>query len=85
MYPNNKSYFSKEIKECIVQRKITFKCRDFVSMKDMQIELKHKLRTATSKEREKFESHCLATNTKKLWGLVKVMTNMSPAKRCINE
>ena len=30
------------------------------------------------------ESHCLASNNKKLWDSVKAMTNMAPSKRCVN-
>ena len=36
MYPNNKSYISKEIKECIVQRNAAFKNGDLLSMKNTQ-------------------------------------------------
>lgn len=84
MYPNNKSYISKDIKGCIVQRKVAFKNGDLLSMKNMQKELNHKLRTARRKERKKFESHCSGMNTKKLQNSMKSMTNMTPAKRCIN-
>lgn len=50
----------------------------------MQKELNHKLRTARRKERETLESHCSGMNTKKLWDSMKTMTNMTPAKRCMN-
>lgn len=43
MNPNNKSYISKEIKECIVQRKVAFKNGDILSMKNMQKELNQKI------------------------------------------
>ncbi len=50
----------------------------------MQKVLNHKLRVARRKEREKFVSYCSTMNTRKLWDSMKAMTNMAPAKRCIN-
>ena len=67
MYPNNKPYISKEIKECLVQKKMAFKSGDLVSMRNKQKVLNHKLWAARRKEREKFGSHCSAMNTKELW------------------
>lgn len=54
IYPNNKPYISKEIKECLVLKKKAFKNGDLVGMKNMQKELNHKLGVARRKEREKF-------------------------------
>lgn len=81
-YPNNESYLSKEIKECVVKRKVAFKNGDLLSMKNMQVP--HKLRTARRKDREKLESYCSGMNTTKLWDSMKTVTNMTPAKRCIS-
>lgn len=36
MYPNNKPYISKEIKKCIVKKKIAFKSGDLVAMRNIQ-------------------------------------------------
>lgn len=66
MYSNKKTYISREIKKCIVQKQNAFKSRDFVTMRNIQKELDMKIREAKMKEKEKFETYCSSSNIKKL-------------------
>jgi len=56
---------SKEIKECIVLKKVAFRRGGLVAMKDAQKESNYKLRKARRQERETFETHCLTMNSRK--------------------
>ena len=58
MYPNNKPYISREIKECLVRKQRAFKSGDFLTMRNTQKEINHKIREAKQKEKEKFEANC---------------------------
>ena len=51
MYPNNKPYISRDIKECIVKKQKAFKSRDFLTMKNIQKEINHKIGEAKRKEK----------------------------------
>lgn len=75
---------TKEIKECIVRKKIAFKGGNVVAMKDAQKKLNNKLKAARRKEKENLEMHCSTRSTKKIWDSMKHMANMAPSKRYIN-
>ena len=49
MYPNNKPYISREIKECIAKKQRAFKSGDLLTMRNMQKEINHKIEEAKRK------------------------------------
>ncbi len=77
VFPNNKPYITKEIKECINWKKQKFKEKDWVGLRVVQKELTGMLRGARKRQKEILEQKFTSTSSKKLWDTIKVMTNMN--------
>ena len=71
VYPNNKFYITKEVKECINRKKEAFKTND-------QKQLNQRLKEA----REAIEGNLQIMNPKKLWDVInETAINMKPTKK----
>lgn len=80
IYPNNKPYITKDIKECIKWKKSAFKLSDTDGVKTAQKELNKHMRAARLQHKERAEQNLSMFNSKKLWDSIRGMTNME-AKR----
>ncbi len=67
IYPNNKPYITKEIKECMNRKKQAFSNKDRAGLVEVQKELKQLLTKAREQHRQTMEQSFLTWNTKKLW------------------
>lgn len=77
MYPNNKPYITREIKDCINHKKLAFINKDRMSIKSVQTELNHMLREARRKHKDIIEHNFISMNSKILWDSMKAAANMS--------
>ena len=69
VYPNNKPYITKEVKDCINRKKQAFKTNDHLQLKTVQKELNQRLKEAREHHREAIEENLQAMNSKKTMGL----------------
>ncbi len=83
VYPNNKPYISKDVKDCINRKKTAFKNRDSLGLKIVQKELNQKLRDARKKHKDIIEQNFISMDPKKLWDSMKAAANMTTTRRCL--
>lgn len=79
VYPNNKPYITKEVKDCINRKKQAFKT-NLLQLKTVQKELNKRLKEAREHHRKAREEIFQTMNSKKLWDSMKTTTN----KKLIN-
>ena len=84
VYPNNKPYITKEVKDCINRKKQAFKTNDHLQLKTVQKELNQRLKEAREHHRQAIEENLQAMNSKKLWDSMKTATNMKPTKKSLH-
>jgi hypothetical protein len=86
IYPNNKSYVTKDIQEIIHERKTAFINKDFGALKLAEKKLKNRIKQAKSAHRQRLEDAFNSNNHKKTWDTMKSMTGMSsPSKPILTE
>ena len=86
IYPNNKSYVTRDIIQVINTRKVAFKNKDYGALKQTGKELKIKLRKAKLAHRQLLEDAFKANNSKKVWDTMESMTGMSsPTKPIVTD
>lgn len=78
VFPNSKSFITKEVKECLNRKKLAFINHDKIKLKIVQKELNILLKGARKKYRDTREDNFATGNSKKLWDAMKVVTNMAP-------
>lgn len=78
-YSNNKTYITKEVKECINQKHLTFKQQDPELLKLAQKNLNYKLRETRKNYRDLIDSD-LSKSSKMLWSKGRCITNMTPER-----
>ena len=83
-FPNNKPYITKEIKDCIHRKKLTFARRDRQEVKRVQKELNTKLREEKRQYKNKMEKHLNCMNNKTLWDTMKSAINMNCSRKPIH-
>lgn len=66
VYPNNKLYITKKVKDCINWKKIAFRNQDRAGLKIVQNELNQLLRDARKQHRKIIEQNCISMYSKKL-------------------
>ena len=76
MYPNNKSYVTKYIKNTI-KRKVAFKNKESTALEETEKELRSKLKNAKLIHRQHLEDAFKANNPKRVWDIIKSMSGMS--------
>jgi len=81
VYPNNKPYVTKGIKEIINVRKVAFKEKDIRTLKQTERELKIKLNEAKEVHKKCLEKAFKINNSKKVWDIMKTMSGLSPSKK----
>lgn len=79
VYPNNKTYITKDIKQTMNLRKVAFKDKDTMELQKRDKELKGKLREARETHKRHLEEAFKAGNPRKTWETMKNMTGM-PSK-----
>lgn len=82
-YPNDRPYFTKEMKVSVRRKKAAFKANDTVTMKAAQRELNKQLEEARRKYRDRAEENLRNADTKKLWDTIRDMTNMKSERKPI--
>ncbi|KAK0141045.1 RNA-directed DNA polymerase from mobile element jockey [Merluccius polli] len=80
-YPNNKSYFTPDIMDCIKRKKGAFKSGDKAAVRAAQKDLNLKITSARHQHKERAEQNLAECNTKKLWDSIRHMTNMDAKKK----
>ena len=83
IYPNNKLYVTRDIKNDINDRKAAFKNKDLAKLKSLDKNLKKKIREAKQAHRQRLEESFKANNPKRLWDTMKSMTGMFPSNKPI--
>ncbi|KAL2103161.1 hypothetical protein ACEWY4_000029 [Coilia grayii] len=83
IYPNNKRFVSKDIKEIINRKKAAFKSKDMIKCKQLEKVLKNKLREAKQVHRDQLENNFKEKNPKRLWDNMKKITGMSSPNKLI--
>lgn len=84
IYPNNKPWVTKSVKNSIIQRNICFKQGDVTQYKVLQKQVKRELKLARLNYKDKVE-HMLSTgNTRPAWEGVKSMMGMNSKKSHIS-
>ena len=83
IYPNNKRFVSKDIKDIINTRKVAFKNKDAIKCRQLDKVLKIKLREAKQVHRNQLEENFKEKNPKRLWDNMKKMTGMSSSNKPI--
>lgn len=84
IYPNNKSYVPKDIKDVINARKVAFRNKDSGALNLADKNLRNKLREAKAVYRR--QDAFKANNRKKVWDTMKSMTGMSsPTKPIVTD
>ncbi len=81
IYPNNKTFITKDVKHIINLRKIAFKNKDIGKLKQIEKDLKSKLREAKRKHRLKLEEAHRSKSSKQLWDTMKAMTGLSTTQK----
>ena len=81
LYPNNKPYITKSVKDCIDRKKLALKNNDRVGLKMVQRELNQRLREARKHHRDTIEQTFMSMNSKKLWDSMRAITNMNTTKK----
>lgn len=78
---SNKPYITKEVKECLNQKKLAFKQKDLALIKLAQRKLNQKIREARRSKinGDKINSD-LSKNPKKLWSKLRCTTNIIPKR-----
>lgn len=71
VYPNNKSYITKDIKEIINRWNVAFRNKDPKEIKVTEKELKSKMRKAKEAHRQCLEETFRPKNNKKVWDTIK--------------
>ena len=74
LYPNNKPWLNKELKDIINKKKKGFSSRSVSERKSMQAEVTCAIRHAKSKYRDKIEAMFKSNNTKQAWNGLRVVT-----------
>ena len=82
-YPNNKSYITRELKDCINWKKMAFWNNDRMGLKSVQRELNQSLREARRTHRDVIEQSFVSMDSKKLWFSMKAVTNMTTHRKCL--
>ena len=80
-YPNNKSYFTPDIMDCIKRKKGAFKLGDKAAVGAAQKDLNLKITAARHQHKERAEQNLAECNTKKLCDSIRHMTNMDAKKK----
>ena len=80
IYPNNKPYITRDIKECINRKKSAFKLGNREGVRTAQKDLNQRMRAARLRYKERAEQDLSMHNSKRLWDSIRGMTNME-AKR----
>ena len=81
VYPNNKPYITKSVKDCINRKKLAFKNNDRAGLKMVQRELNQRLREARKHHKDIIEQTFMSMDSKKLWDSMKAITNMNTTKK----
>lgn len=83
IYPNNKSYITKDIKKAINLRNQAFKQKDTGTLKQTEKELRTKVREAKSRHRQDLENAFKSNKSRKVWDTMKSMTGMTSSTKPI--
>lgn len=83
LYPDNKPYITRELKDCINRKKMAFRNHDRLGLKSVQKELNQLLREARRKHRDVIEQNVASMDSKKLWVSIKAATNMTTHRKCL--
>uniref|UniRef100_A0A672MRS0 E3 ubiquitin protein ligase n=1 Tax=Sinocyclocheilus grahami TaxID=75366 RepID=A0A672MRS0_SINGR len=81
IYPNNKEYITPEIKQYIRWRNQAFKNNNKLEFREIQRELRRKLREAREQHNLRVREAISTSNTKKLWDVVRGMINFNSNKK----
>lgn len=84
IYPNNKDYITPEIKHLIKRKKQAFRNNDLMELRLIQKILRRELKRAREEHSKRVREAFLMNNPKKLWDMVKDMTNMKSSMRELN-
>ena len=76
VYPNNKSYITKDMKQIMNLRKLVFKNKDTTELQKRDKELRGTLRKATKAHTKHLEEAFKAGSPRKTWDTFKNMTGM---------
>ena len=81
VYPNNKTYVTKDIKQLMNLRKLAFKNKDRRELQQTGKQLREKLRKAKEAHKKHLEEAFKAGNPRKTWDTMKNMTGMPGKNR----
>ena len=84
VYPNNKPYITKSVKDCINRKKLALKNNDRPGLKLVQRELNQRLRDAKKHHRDTIGQIFMSMDKKKLWDSMKAITNINTTKKHLN-
>ncbi len=73
LYPNNKPYITKDVKDCIKRKRAAFRNKGLVQLRSAQRELKQELNIGKNQYKESIEKDFCVNNTKKLWATMKLL------------
>ena len=79
-YPNNKPWITKEVKDIITRKRVTFISGDKAKLKSLQKELRDGIRKCREKFRVKLEANLSIKNCKATWEIMKAMAGMNKKK-----
>ena len=80
-YPNNKLWITKEVKDIIRRKRVTFISGDKAKLKSLQNELRDGIRKCRMDYREKLEANISNNNCKATWEIMKAMAGMNKQKK----
>ncbi|CAI5677546.1 unnamed protein product [Oreochromis niloticus] len=75
-FPNNKPWFSKDIKDLILKRKIAFNEGDVPTMRILRKEVRAAIKIAKMRHRNKIEAELSSNNLKRAWLGMKTMAGL---------
>ncbi len=81
IYPNNKMYITKDVKQVMDLRKIAIKKKDVKQIKCLKKELKGKIREAKTAYRSKLEKAFKSNRARQVWDTMKGMTGLSDTQK----
>lgn len=85
MYPNNKPYITRGIKDCIKRKKMAYRLGDTIGLKAAQKDLNQQLSSARRQYKEHTEQQLSKCKPKELWNSIKGMTNMIPLRKPLHD
>lgn len=81
VYPNNKLWLTKELKECLNEKKFAFIQGDTMGVKDKEKELRTKVRIASMNFKNRLEQKCYLGNVNQTWVRLHVMMRREGAQQ----